>query len=380
MSLTHSRSPLALAALVLVLAVVVGACSSSSSTTLDDAGVGDAAHPPAHRDASSVITPTPDAGGPGYDGTTGQACQSNADCKGTAAAAPGTNECTNDGNFVFMGNGVIYNPWPTPICMAPLPTSGGNCDAGSTGLVQFCDGPDATDPTTSPGLCLPLTQGVGGPGSGVCFPGCSYLLDPTTGAASAPVGCVGNDTCNPITYELSNATGTVTGFGICEGSCQTDSDCSLLGPTYGCQVDRGFCTTTKVTRTKTIGTTCTNSTASATSDYTKGTCFCPSFASTLPEFYCSSACVVGGTPCPTGFVCDTGEPNSLVFTGAGPGGTDLTLPGPSTPTLGMAGVCIEACSNPDGGASADGGGTCPAVISACQAATAGGPDCFPPPM
>jgi hypothetical protein len=382
MSLTNSRSPLALTTFVLVLAVVVGACSSSSSNSPpEDAGpIGDAAHPIAHRDASNIITSGDDGGDAAavapFDGTTGQPCQSNADCKGTAAGSPGTNQCTNNGSFMFMGNGVVYNPWPTPICLMPIPTTGGNCDAGSDGLVHFCDSADSTDPT-SPGLCLAITQGIGGAGSGLCFPSCTYNLDPTSGAASPPTGCTGNDTCNPLTYELDLTTDAVTGFGICEGTCQTDADCSALGPTFGCQVDRGFCTTAKVTRTKTIGTTCTNSTTSATSDFTKGTCFCPSFASALAEFYCSSACVVGGDPCPSGFVCDTGEPNSLVFTAAGPGGTDLTLPGPSTPTVGMAGVCIEACSNPDGGPAGD-GGTCPAVISSCQSGTAGGPDCFPP--
>jgi hypothetical protein len=381
MSLTNSRNPLALGAFVLFLAAVVGACSSSSTVTPDDGGVvGDAAHPPVRRDSGAIIAGNDagneaSTGGAGFDGTTGQACQSNADCKGQSANAPGTNQCSN--NYQFTGNGVTYNPWPTPVCILPLAAATGNCDAGSNGVVQFCDSADPTDPT-SPGICVAITQGVGGVNSGTCLPACSYQLDPNTGVASPPSGCTGKDTCTPLTFELDVTSGAVTGFGICEGTCQTDADCAGLGATFVCQVDRGFCTATKKARTLPIGATCTNDINLSTSDYSKGSCFCPAFTSALGEFYCSSACVVGGNPCPTGFVCDSGEPSSLTFTGAGPGGTDLTLPGPPTPTAGTGGLCIQACSNPDGGAAPD-GGACPANISTCQLGTSGGPDCFPPP-
>jgi hypothetical protein len=186
-----------------------------------------------------------------------------------------------------------------------------------------------------------------------------------------------------------------------------------------CQIDDGLCTKAKKTPTKAIGTACTNSgpgtTPATMSDTYTGACNCPYSGSAVTAFYCTQACVVGGTPCPSGYVCDAQVPGII---GPFPGDAgDLYLPGPTVQNPGLAGVCLATCS-PDGGAGdagagdagagdagpgdagagdagagdagagdagagAAGSGLCPA-LSTCLApsdpsmnGTAAGPDCLP---
>jgi hypothetical protein len=96
---------------------------------------------------------------------------------------------------------------------------------------------------------------------------------------------------------------------------------------------------------------------------------------------------VGGVPCPTGYVCDTGIPSGpLVFTA--PDGGTLTEPALTKQNVGLAGQCVQSCTTVvDGGASmagdsgagadaAAGSGQCP-TSSMCLGSTLAGPDCQP---
>jgi hypothetical protein len=392
MSWTNWKGLVASSALVAALTVVVAACSSSSGgpvTTPSDAG--DASHPVVqHKDAGFDSGTGDDSGeagtaAPAFDGTSGQICASNADCKGTAAGSPGNNVCSNSYNGLLNTVNGVTRPqlWPTPLCMMPLPTVAGvgNCDPGDQGFLQFCDSADPTNPA-SPGICLPLTNPQqAGPTNGICLPGCSFALD-----GSAPVGCPGKDTCVPDTF-LLDATGAAIGFGFCQGTCETDADCSALGTGWGCQTDIGFCTQTKKTRTKAIGTACTNAgngaAPIAASDSQTGSCDCPFSGSSVTAFYCTSACVVGGNPCPDGWICDAFEPEQLIFTDQT--GAQTIVAGPTVQNVGLPGTCIAPCAGPDGGAGeagVDGGSLeCPA-LSTCTAptdtnGTVAGPDCQP---
>ncbi|MBV9947565.1 MAG: hypothetical protein JOZ69_11995 [Myxococcales bacterium] len=382
---------LAPAAFVAMAAVTSNGCSSSSSsgsnaggdgggaqTTLDaGAGIMPGRHPDASFALDTGTTATPDAASAaGFDGTTGKICQSNADCKGTDPSAPGMNTCSN--SYTFRVDTLTVQLWPTPICMLPLSATAGNCNPGPTGSLQFCDSPDPTDPT-SPGVCLPAST-LPPPLNGICLPACTF---DTSGARAK--GCNGNNTCVPFTFLLSPSTNQVLGVGFCQGTCQTDADCAALGSTWGCQTDLGFCTQAKKTRTKMLGAQCTDvSPTGGASDNTTGACNCFSNLNATSG-YCTSACVVGGLPCPNGGVCDSLEPSTLTFTG---GGSNVVLPGPSAPTPGMSGVCMQPCTLSDagvaGGGAADGGDAgeggasagCPAV-SSCMTGTAAGPDCQP---
>jgi hypothetical protein len=411
MSLKMCKSLLASSLLLVGVAVVINGCSSSSSTGPDtgvaDGGGSETSHPIQHKDASfdtgtatnpdaaAVVTP--------FDGTSGKACASNADCKGTGAGAPGINVCSNTYQFNTVNGVTTPQFWPTPLCLVPF--SGvagvGNCDPGPPGVLQFCDSADPNN-LASPAICLPNTNPQqAGATNGLCLPSCSFGLD-----GSPATGCPGKDTCNPFTFLLSPTTSTVTGFGFCQGTCQADADCSALGTGWVCQTDNGFCTKAKKPRTKTLGSGCSNAgngaAPIASSDQQTGACNCPFSGTATTSFYCTSACVFGGTPCPNGWTCDTFEPGQLVFTGAADGGGDIVLPGPSAQSPGLAGICMAPCNSgdagapsagdaaaTDAGAPADGGSLlCPGAsnfppLSTCRPptdsplGTAAGPDCVP---
>jgi hypothetical protein len=127
-----------------------------------------------------------------------------------------------------------------------------------------------------------------------------------------------------------------------------------------CQVDEGTCLTTPYSRTKMLGQGCTSA------DSADGACFCDYSAATN-QGYCTQSCVVGGAPCPSGYLCDTGETAQLTGLGADGG----TIPGFSVQNAGMAGTCRASCPG-----SGDAGGTCP-PNSSCSAAETVGPVCAP---
>jgi hypothetical protein len=128
--------------------------------------------------------------------------------------------------------------------------------------------------------------------------------------------------------------------------------------------------------------------------------------------FCTTTCVVGGTPCPAGWVCDTGEPSSFNI-----GSGSITV---TTQTAGLAGTCLPSCaaqadvgandgasgigtgsadgatSDADGGVAdgatdssedakgpSDGASEATAVLpqcpgsSMCTSGTVAGPDCLP---
>jgi hypothetical protein len=306
---------------------------------------------------SHATSPGPDAGqdasttgdassGVPASGTSGRACTTNTDCAGAGGAVVGINVCSNSSTVVQTVTGVKAQLWPTPVCIVP-PSLVGNCDPAPLatdpdGLkVHFCDGPD--DPS-SPGVCVPLDPSNPRTGLGVCYPKCHFQTNATPAA-----GCVGVDTCAFLGYTLGPAGDAgddaavpvdgglvLRGVGYCQGSCQSDGDCAALGSGYGCQLDLGYCTLNKVFRSKQLGAACT------TNDSDAGVCNC--FTGASGNGFCSSRCVVGGNACPAGWVCDTGEPATVQFTGLGP---TTSVVGP---TPGMVGMCAPACSpDLDGG-------------------------------
>lgn len=310
-----------------------GACQDCPSTSPGgDAGGSDGS---AGVDAGNTDAgPRPTTlGGPGYDGTSGLPCTTDADCK--SVRGPQTNGCSK--NFLYLMGGASVQGLPTPVCIVAPAASGGNCDPAPptdpTGQgLHFCDGPDAP---TSPGLCVPGTNPPS-PGLGSCLPKCGFALD-----GSPAAGCVGKNTCVPFGYSIDGT----AGYGFCQGTCQTDADCAALGTTFVCQIDTGACTSHRVVRTKQLGQACT------VSDSASGACNClPGTAS--PTGYCTSACVVGGAACPNGWVCENFEPSFATVA-----------------NVGTAGLCVAPCSAPDAG-------QCPAS-STCQNSTPVGPDCVP---
>ncbi len=385
-------------ALVGVVVVALDGCggdNTGGSNTVTDAS-SDGSRP-THRDASPdhFVSGGGDDAGPdvgvvaAFDGTSGKLCSSNADCGST-----GVNVCSNTYSGKLNSLNGVTSPqfWPSPICMVPLPTmaGAGNCDPGPANTQSFCDSADPTDPT-SHGICLPLTvPQEAGPMNGFCLPHCSFALD-----GSPAVGCAGKNTCTPSAFLQDPTTGAIEGHGYCQGTCQADSDCSGLGTGWVCQTDLGVCTKTKKVRTKTIGTSCSNSGMGATpvptSDSETGACNCPFSGSTTTAFYCTSACVTGGNPCPTGFVCDALIP--VTYTGAALDGGDIVLPASIMQSPGLAGQCFATCAAdagaPEAGAGDAGasGGQCPGAsnlppLSTCSApgdtlGTLAGPDCLP---
>lgn len=324
------------------------------------------------------------------DGTTGQKCTKDADCIGEGGA--GINKCSGDFQLTYFNVGVQL--WDPPVCIIPLSNTG-NCDpappSDPTGQgVHFCDGPDDI---SAPGICLPLNTSQPVSGQGICYPKCMFGTD-----GSPATGCVGNNACGLWTYLLDPTSNKVQGIGYCQSACQKDSDCAALGTNYACEVDTGNCTMAKVVRTKQIGSACTI--AGTTNDEKTGACFCATGQAN--DGFCTSSCVVGGAACPSGWVCDAGEPTTLDFGAGSP-----TFPPLTKQTQGMLGTCVQACSVADGGGSApmeastpDGSGNAdgaadgsqapvsdampmssPAPASCppggyCKALTVAGPDCL----
>jgi hypothetical protein len=249
-----------------------------------------------------------------YDGTTGEACTTDADC--LAAGGPGIARCSNS---VFAPDDL----YPTAVCILPT------CPvvSGPTSL-HYCDGPD--DPS-SPGICVPS----GATGDSLCIPKCTYDAkgDPAK-------GCQGHDVCFAYSVTMES------GVGYCWAGCTADEDCQ---DGQHCQADRGTCLEATVPPVKTVGEACT---VTDQSDYA---CHC--FYSDASEAgYCTDFCVVGGaTTCPLGYTCDSIEYRS---------------DGYSVQNTGMGGYCVATCST------ADGGTTCPAN-STCSNINVGGPDCTP---
>jgi hypothetical protein len=314
-------------------AVVVGGCSSSpapkakneagasGNTMLDGSVAGD------------------DSGVIGFDGTTGQACTTDADCAG--ATGPGINKCSIDYDSQFQIANVFVDLWATPVCIMPPDTSVCDPDPQSAGdgYPHFCDGPD--DPS-SPGICIP--DDANDPHTGFCYPQCTFAID-----GSKPVGCAGTDACNPSTFLRSATTQAVTGFGFCAGGCQVDTDCAPLGAGFVCQADIGYCTKNKVQRSKAVGTTCQETVA--VDDYASGACYCDADPTTGQGF-CSTACIVGGVPCANGWVCDAGYQSPLTFVSQD--GTMVDVP-ITAQNVGVPGVCRPACALPTAGVVADAG-------------------------
>jgi hypothetical protein len=320
---------------------VDGGAGSSSSGSSSSGGGGSSSGSSIDSGSQELDSSTP------VDGTTGKACSTDAEC--TAPGGPGVNVCSID--FVTQVAGVTGASLPKAVCLIPPSQSQANCDPTSATDPQgfnahFCDGPDEP---SSPGLCVPLNPQTPAPGEGVCLPKCTFKTD-----GSAEVGCSSPNTCTPSVFAPGGGTAlTVIGYGYCQGTCQQDSDCTTLGAGYVCQTDVGICTTQPMTRTKAIGATCDQN------DYDSGACNCNYDPGTNAGF-CTSTCVVGGVPCPGGWVCDDGEISDLSFSS---GTVVLT-----TPTPGLAGVCLPACSGD--------GGVCPGGAT-CTPGTFAGPDCVP---
>jgi len=349
---------------------IVQGCTTTIVQVAGDSGV-----TITHRDASAIVGEDggSDASAITYDMTSGKKCTTNADC--VSPTGPGLNQCSNAN--MYKVTGVEVQLWPTPICIVP-PAAGGNCDPAPqatdpTGQnIHYCDGPDVS---TSPGICLPLSFPPT-PGQGACLPACSFALDGT-----APTGCPGKDTCNPYGLNLDMNGNPINGFGFCQGTCQVDADCSDLGTGYVCQTDIGECTKTLVKRTKAIGQACTADTTNPTATG-NAVCNClaqPNAADpTMAPGYCTSSCIVGGDPCPNGWICDN------LF----------QLPGEtfSSENVQTAGQCLAPCpggAGGDAGGAADSGASdaAPAVdagavtacpgTSTCQDNTPVGPNCVP---
>jgi hypothetical protein len=182
---------------------------------------------------------------------------------------------------------------------------------------------------------------------GVCQPKCTFEVN-----GAMQLGCPAPDTCTfSIFAQLtSGASASVVGYGYCQGTCQRDADCTAFGMGSVCQADVGICTSQPVTRTLAIGDACTQA------DFTSGACNCDYDANTGTGF-CTATCVVGGTPCPLGWVCDTGEPNAL---NVGNGTITVTIQ-----TAGLAGTCLPSCVvSTDAGANDAASGDAPSFLDA----------------
>jgi hypothetical protein len=289
-------------------------------------------------------------GGPGFDGTTGLSCTTDADC--FSSNGPHVNRCSSD--FVFTVGSLQASLFSPPVCIVAPAVSGGvatggNCDPAPASdpngtLPHFCDGPD--DPA-SPGLCVPQTSPPQS-GQGECLPKCSFGVD-----GSPPTPCPTNAACGTAIFTMDQTTGVVVAYGICEGYCRSDADCAPLGAGTSCQVDMGLCTSAPVHRTSTPGAACSSASTAA----------CNCVVGSSGTGYCTESCIVGGSDCPTGWVCDSAEPATLDF-GTG-------TPVPVTPTPKLLGECLERCTVPDAGAP-----QCPASAT-CSDISVAGLDCQP---
>jgi hypothetical protein len=371
-------------ALGLSIAFVSG-CSSSTSCPKGETCISNSSGASSGSSASSgtIFHRFDDAGTEAStvslvaDGTTGKACTKDADCDGGA----GINKCSSDYQGTFTK--VDVTEFASPVCIIP-PASGGNCDPGTDPTqIQFCDG-DPNDPN-SPGVCVALNPTAPMTGQGVCLPKCTFSTD-----GSAATGCPGHDACSFNTYvAIPDATADagvdILGIGICQSACRTTADCAALGTTYACEPDIGECTpNAPIARTKTLGQACTST------DTTNGACFCATGTGT--SGFCTADCVIGANPsdCPSGWVCDTGEPTILDFGAGAP-----TFPADTKQTSGALGICLPACTSAEAGTSAppspepEGGSaegaapveaaaaaTCPGT-SVCITGDIAGDDCVP---
>jgi len=299
--------------------MVAGGSSSSSGSGASSSG--------------SVVAATDAAAPRTYDGTVGMPCTLSTDCE--PPGGPGASICSK----TAFGVGPL---WPTPVCilMRCDPVGSGN------GGIRYCDGPP-NDPT-SPGICLPTTSPPQ-VNMGTCLPRCEFAVD-----GGAPTGCQGKNACN-LVGAISIATGSVVGEGYCFGGCTTNSDCPSGSQ---CQVDEGTCVTTLYARTKMIGQACGSADLASTSN----ACFCDYSAATN-QGYCTQSCIVGGPPCPSGYLCDTGE-TAQISGLAMDGGA---LPGFAVQNTGMAGICRASCQT---------GAACP-PNSLCSTIDTVGPICAP---
>lgn len=376
--LSTARAGLAAAAVSLAAATagLAAGCGPGSGSSTSDAG------------ADATSGSSADASVTQARGTTGQACASNVACQGDGGDAGSDNVCST--SITPTVDGVPAQLWPTPVCLVEPPTSGaGNCNPAPAatdpdGLkVHYCDGPD--DPS-SPGVCVAFAPSNPVTGLGTCYPQCTFSTD-----GSPAVGCIGHDTCVFLGYRLvvgagSDAGTSILGVGYCQGSCQRNADCSTLGAVapeldasadagdagpdadaavsddggdagsgaFACQQDLGYCTTQRVVRTKALGAACT------AADSASGACNC--FVGASGNGYCTTRCVVGGVACPSGWVCDTGEPAVASIFGS-------TMPtAPVVPTQGMAGTCAPACTlSADAGSDAAADAATPTDASAADA-------------
>ncbi|HSY20476.1 MAG TPA: hypothetical protein VK841_00070 [Polyangiaceae bacterium] len=317
-----------------------------------------------HRDAAGT-TPS-EAGGEAsltsmYDGTVGMPCASDADCQ--PAGGPGVAICSLS---------LTPTVYPTPVCMLLT------CNPGTDNLIHYCDGPD--DPS-SPGICIQVSST-----QSLCLPQCVFAAD-----GSTALGCNGHDACS--FYGAGVGTNNeVIGVGYCWGACTADADCPSGS---SCQTNQGECVTTPTTPTKALGQACTDA------DNTSGACLCDvdlSSTAANPPGLCTQFCQVGLTSdaCPSGYVCQAFEPNTLTGSTAG-----TSTPGFTTQNTGLLGLCEAACTAGDGGggsgeadASSDeggvttsdassasgadtgGGGACPTPAT-CDTSTAAGATCIP---
>ncbi len=345
-----TRNSLLASALVAAAAVVAnGGCSSSSGggpVGGSSSGGLDASHPIQHVDASGLGSSS-SGGGSGsgasgdgavpYDGTTGKACTTDADCSPTGL---GINKCSPS---LYTMSGPV---WPTSVCLPSVA-----CDPGADNFIHYCDGPD--DPS-SPGICYPNPNG-----GGDCFPQCNVNAD-----GAAITGCLANEACSVFGSGVTTS-GKPVAVGFCSAACSADSQCPAGSK---CQRDQGVCLTTVTTPTKKVGDPC-----SANDAATVCNCYQNQKSGVG---YCTEVCVVGAVPsqCPAGYVCDAQLP-SVVVNAA----TDASVNAFTVQNTGLAGVCLQAC-----GGGADAGGdaastvipACP-VTATCSTLTAGGPDCVP---
>jgi hypothetical protein len=222
-------------------------------------------------------------------------------------------------------------------------------------LIHGCDGPDGSPST--PGICLPNTP-VPTVGKGTCWPACSFAAD-----GNPPTGCIGKDACNVAAFNVSGS--SPVGVGLCLGGCTADVDCA---GGEKCDPLTGFCMKTLTPPIMNLGDGCTMAEAQASPP----PCDCIYNAQSGLGF-CTKFCTVpapgGANPCPTGWLCETEEPTSIMGTSSG------TVAGFTTPNVGLAGFCVPSCQV-DGGASGTDSGVCPPNTT-CQSGFAGGAGCLP---
>jgi hypothetical protein len=153
-----------------------------------------------------------------------------------------------------------------------------------------------------------LCDGDHGIQLGDCYPACT--LD-----ASGSHGCAGKNACNFFSYSLSP---TPVARGFCHGGCQTDADCPSGNL---CQKDLAYCRTPPniYVVSKAVGTPCDQSDIDVN-------CNCGGRTTQTFGDFCTVACKMGDTTCPSAFSCDamiqTSDPvTGQALLGSVPAGT-----------------------------------------------------------